>query len=88
MSLETECFSEYSLASIRIMASGVSNMNVASVLASSVLPVPLGPQRRNDAIGRFSFPRPERESRIWKEEKTQSAARYGERKREREDEGR
>ena len=58
------CFSEYSLASIRTIASGSSNMYEASVLLISVLPVPDGPQNRKLAIGRLWFDRPLRERRI------------------------
>lgn len=51
MSREIECFSEYSLPSILIIASGESNNNVANVLLSNVLPVPEGPAIRKLAMG-------------------------------------
>ena len=40
MSLDTACFSMYSLMSMRTMASSVLNRNAASVFASSVFPTP------------------------------------------------
>ena len=50
-SRETECFSMYSLMSIRIMFSSVSKSASARVLASSVFPTPVGPKNMNDPIG-------------------------------------
>lgn len=49
---------------MRTMASSELNMTEANVLASSVFPVPDGPTRRNDAIGRFWFPSPDLLRRI------------------------
>ena len=42
----TECFSWYSLMSIRTIARGSSNRNSASDRASSVLPTPVGPEEQ------------------------------------------
>ena len=64
MSLEIACFSLYSDASILSMASLESNRNLASALARSVLPVPVGPTKRKLAMGRSWFERPERLRRI------------------------
>ena len=61
MSLDTACFSMYSLMSIRTMASSVLKRKVASVLASSVLPTPVGPRNMKDAMGRLGSDRPARE---------------------------
>ena len=52
MSRETENFSMYSLMSMRIMAVSSSNRNSARARASSVLPTPVGPRKRNEPIGR------------------------------------
>ena len=46
------CRSWYSLMSMRTMFSSVSNSAAASVLASSVLPTPVGPRKTNEPIGR------------------------------------
>src|SRR6201996_5884402 len=46
--------------SIRIIFSSVSNSAAASVLASSVLPPPVGPRKMNDPIGRRGSLIPER----------------------------
>ena len=43
----------YSLMSIWIRASSSPNMNSASVLASRVLPTPVGPAKRNTPVGRL-----------------------------------
>ena len=43
------------------MASSVLKRNVAKVLASSVLPTPVGPRNMNDAIGRLGSDKPARE---------------------------
>ena len=48
----------YSLMSILIIASWLSNMNSASALASSVLPTPVGPRNRKLPIGRSGSCRP------------------------------
>jgi hypothetical protein len=50
----------YSLMSMRTMAFSSSNRNSASALASSVLPTPVGPRKRNEPIGRFGSDRPAR----------------------------
>ena len=60
----TECFSMYSDMSRRIMARSSSNRNSASARASSVLPTPVGPRKRNEPIGRFGSLKPERLRRI------------------------
>ena len=64
MRREIECFSEYSLASIRIMASAESKRRVARVLLRSVFQVPEGPAKRKLAIGRRAFAKPLLERRI------------------------
>ena len=48
---DTECFSMYSLISIRTMLFSSSNRLSASALASSVLPTPVGPRNRKEPIG-------------------------------------
>ena len=48
---DTEYFSMYSLISIRTIFCSSSNRVAASVLASSVLPTPVGPRNRNEPIG-------------------------------------
>ena len=58
------CFSPYSLMSMRTIASWLSNMNSASARASSVLPTPVGPTKRNEPIGRSGSWSPARERRI------------------------
>ncbi len=57
------CRSPYSLMSMRTIAGSLSNRNSASVCASSVLPTPVGPRKRNEPIGRFGSPSPARERR-------------------------
>ena len=64
MSRLTECFSMYSDMSMRTMARSSSNRNSASVLASSVLPTPVGPRNRNEPIGRLGSDRPARLRRM------------------------
>ena len=49
--------------SMRTMARSSSNRNSASDLASSVLPVPVGPRNRNEPVGRFGSEMPARERR-------------------------
>ena len=48
---------------MRTIASCASNMNSASARASSVLPTPVGPRKRNVPIGRSGSCRPARERR-------------------------
>ena len=59
MSRETVCFSWYSVMSKRRNS---TPMMRASCLASSVLPTPVGPEKRNAPMGFSGAPRPERES--------------------------
>ena len=49
--------------SIRTMAWASSNRNSASDLASSVLPTPVGPRKRNDPVGRLGSEMPARDRR-------------------------
>src|ERR671934_66723 len=49
----TLCFSMYSDMSICTRAFSSPNMNLASCLASSVLPTPVGPAKMNEQMGRF-----------------------------------
>ena len=49
--------------SMRTIASWESNMNSASARASSVLPTPVGPRKRNEPIGRSGSWSPARERR-------------------------
>ena len=49
--------------SMRTIARSSSNRNSASALASSVLPTPVGPRKRNEPVGRFSSAMPERARR-------------------------
>ena len=53
MRRETLCFSIYSLISMRIMLRSSSKSDSARVLASSVLPTPVGPRKINEPFGRF-----------------------------------
>ena len=53
----------YSDMSMRTIASCVSNMNSASARASSVLPTPVGPRKRNVPIGRSGSDSPARARR-------------------------
>ena len=61
---DTEYFSIYSLMSKRIMASSEPKRALASVLASSVLPTPVGPKNRKEPIGRLGSFSPERARRM------------------------
>mmetsp|Transcript_6428 Transcript_6428/g.16336 ORF Transcript_6428/g.16336 Transcript_6428/m.16336 type:complete len:241 (-) Transcript_6428:1443-2165(-) len=54
----TVCFSMYSLMSILTMASSLLKRKLASVLASSVLPTPVGPKNMKEAVGRLGSARP------------------------------
>ena len=49
---------------MRTMASGVSNINSASALHSSVLPTPVGPINKNEPLGRLGSDNPALERRI------------------------
>ena len=49
--------------SMRTIARSSSNRKSASDLASSVLPVPVGPRNRNEPVGRFGSGMPARERR-------------------------
>ncbi len=60
-SRETANFSMYSDMSSRTIAFSSSNSSCASALASSVLPTPVGPRKRNAPTGRFAFFTPARE---------------------------
>src|ERR1700758_963574 len=53
----------YSLMSRRVTADSSSNRNSASALVSSVLPTPVGPRNRKEAIGRFGSCNPARARR-------------------------
>src|ERR1044072_6086460 len=48
---------------MRTRAGSSSNRKSASALASSVLPVPVGPRNRNEPVGRFGSLMPARERR-------------------------
>ena len=48
---------------MRMMARSSSNRNSASVLASSVLPTPVGPRNRKDPVGRSGSEMPARDRR-------------------------
>ncbi len=61
MSRETVCFSMYSVMSKRMNS---TPRIFAICLASSVLPTPVGPEKRNEPMGLPSGPRPARESLI------------------------
>src|SRR5450759_11608 len=67
MRRDTENFSMYSLMSTRMSAAGSAKRNLASALATSVLPTPVGPEKMNEPIGRFGSLRPERLRRIERE---------------------
>ena len=60
----TECFSMYSLMSIRTMLRSSSNKLRANALASSVLPTPVGPKNRKLPIGLLGSAIPARERKI------------------------
>ena len=64
MSRLTECFSMYSLMSMRTIARSSSKRKSASDRASSVLPTPVGPRKRNEPIGRLGSERPARLRRM------------------------
>src|SRR6478752_2986404 len=49
--------------SMRTIARSSSKRKSASALASSVLPVPVGPRKRNDPVGRLGSEIPARERR-------------------------
>src|SRR3954464_9246740 len=49
--------------SMRTIARSSSNRTSASALASSVLPTPVGPRKRNEPVGRFGSATPERARR-------------------------
>ena len=51
ISLDTECFSMYSLISMRTIFCSSSNRLSARALASSVLPTPVGPKNRKEPMG-------------------------------------
>ena len=60
------CFSMYSLMSSAMSEFSSPNRNSASVLASSVLPTPVGPRKMNEPLGRFGSFRPARVRRtLW-----------------------
>ena len=54
MSLDTACFSMYSLMSTRTSASSESKSTQASAFASSVFPTPVGPRKIKEPIGLLS----------------------------------
>src|SRR5436190_22398792 len=64
MNFATACFSMNSLMSKRISEDSERNMYFASVRATSVLPTPVGPRKRNAPIGRFGLLKPARERLI------------------------
>src|SRR5579885_1028614 len=64
MSLETECFSMNSDISKRISDFSLPKRNSASARATSVLPTPVGPRKRNEPAGRLGDLRPARERRM------------------------
>ena len=61
---DTEYFSMYSLISIRTIFCSSSNSVAARVFASSVLPTPVGPRKRNEPIGLVGSLIPALERRI------------------------
>src|SRR5437867_3511537 len=63
MSRATVCFSMYSDMSRRTSAFSSSKRNSASALASSVLPTPVGPRKRNEPSGRLGSCMPARARR-------------------------
>src|SRR5215212_9836135 len=63
MSFETECFSMNSDMSKRIIERSEPKRNSASERATSVLPTPVGPRKRNEPTGRCGFFNPARERR-------------------------
>ena len=58
MSLETECFSENSDKSKRIILSTESNKNSERAFAVSVFPTPLGPLSKNEPNGLVGSDKP------------------------------
>ncbi len=60
MSRETECFSIYSLISIRTIAFSSSNNNSANAFANSVFPTPVVPINKKDPNGFFGSCKPAR----------------------------
>ena len=64
ISFETECFSISSDMSKRIIERWLPNKNSARHRATSVLPTPVGPRKRNEPTGRCGFFKPARERRI------------------------
>ena len=64
ISLDTEYFSMYSLISILTIFCSSSNRFSARVLASSVLPTPVGPRNRKEPIGLVGSLMPALERRI------------------------
>src|SRR5437868_1351166 len=64
MSLDTACFSMYSDISKRIKARSEPKRNSANDRATSVLPTPVGPKKRNEPTGRLGFFSPARLRRM------------------------
>mmetsp|Transcript_1043 Transcript_1043/g.3424 ORF Transcript_1043/g.3424 Transcript_1043/m.3424 type:complete len:338 (+) Transcript_1043:653-1666(+) len=64
ISLETLCRSMYSDMSSRVMLSWLPKKRSANALTSSVLPTPVGPANKSDAIGRSALFKPHRARRI------------------------
>ena len=60
---ETECFSIYSLMSMRMRLSSSPKSASPSALHSSVLPTPVGPRKMNEPMGRLGSFRPARARR-------------------------
>mmetsp|Transcript_99063 Transcript_99063/g.256116 ORF Transcript_99063/g.256116 Transcript_99063/m.256116 type:complete len:203 (+) Transcript_99063:1355-1963(+) len=67
MSLDTVCFSMYSLMSKRIIESSDPKKEEESVLQSCVLPTPVGPENMKLAMGRLGFRSPARARRSERE---------------------
>ena len=64
MNFDTACFSMNSLMSKRISARSLPKRYSAIERATSVLPTPVGPRKRNEPTGRCGFLSPARERRI------------------------
>ena len=64
MSRDTENFSIYSLMSMRTRFFSLSNRASAKVLASSVLPTPVGPRNRKEPMGLLGSAMPARLRRM------------------------
>ena len=64
MNFATACFSMNSLISKRISALSEPNKYSAIERATSVLPTPVGPRKRNEPTGRHGFFNPARDRRI------------------------